>query len=321
MENEQNVSTTDNQDLDSQIQEIFDSEDVENDNQDNTADTEEQEEQTEETESEEETQDNITKCPDKFLNTDGTVNVENLLKSYQQLEPLLNQKADWEKEKAILQKKAEYAEQLQLQQQSLALQQGYRNSEDMELSKEVANAVSNEYEKYLYTVSDPERVQGLLAVYSKTPNPAILEKIEDEFSVDVVKRVSVFAERYKNQVIERQNTEKYEQYKQEAQNFVKKAFDDYPDWFKIPEFVEFFKSALEVKGDAFETSALIGHLQKLKDVFRKQFEEEQKLNSENEKEKDSLKNLTPKANQKVVTTKRVEDYTPEELDSAIEALV
>ena len=321
MENEQNVSTTDNQDLDSQIQEIFDSEDVENDNQENTADTEETEEQTEETESEDETQDNITKCPDKFLNTDGTVNVENLLKSYQQLEPLLNQKADWEKEKAILQKKAEYAEQLQLQQQSLALQQGYRNSEDMELSQEVANAVSNEYEKYLYTVSDPERVQGLLAVYSKTPNPAILDKIEEEFGVDVVKRVSVFAERYKNQVIERQNAEKYEQYKQEAQNFVKKSFDDYPDWFKIPEFVEFFKSALEVKGDAFETSALIGHLQKLKDVFRKEFEEELKLKSENEKEKDSLKNLSPKTNQKVVTTKRVEDYSPEELDSAIEALI
>lgn len=321
MENEQNVSTTDNQDLDSQIQEIFDSEDVENDNQENMADTEETEEQTEETESEDETQDNITKCPDKFLNTDGTVNVENLLKSYQQLEPLLNQKADWEKEKAILQKKAEYAEQLQLQQQSLALQQGYRNSEDMELTQEVANAVSNEYEKYLYTVSDPERVQGLLAVYSKTPNPAILDKIEEEFGVDVVKRVSVFAERYKNQVIERQNAEKYEQYKQEAQNFVKKSFDDYPDWFKIPEFVDFFKSALEVKGDAFETSALIGHLQKLKDVFRKEFEEEQKLKSENEKEKDSLKNLSPKTNQKVVTTKKVEDYSPEELDSAIEALI
>ena len=321
MENEQNVSTTDNQDLDSQIQEIFDSEDVENDNQENTADTEETEEQTEETESEDETQDNITKCPDKFLNTDGTVNVENLLKSYQQLEPLLNQKADWEKEKAILQKKAEYAEQLQLQQQSLALQQGYRNSEDMELSKEIANAVSNEYEKYLYTVSDPERVQGLLAVYSKTPNPAILDKIEEEFGVDVVKRVSVFAERYKNQVVERQNAEKYEQYKQEAQNFVKKSFDDYPDWFKIPEFVDFFKSALEVKGDAFETSALIGHLQKLKEVFRKEFEEELKLKSENEKEKDSLKNLSPKTNQKVVTTKRVEDYSPEELDSAIEALI
>lgn len=321
MENEQNVSTTDNQDLDSQIQEIFDSEDVENDNQENTADTEQTEKQIEETESEDETQDNITKCPDKFLNTDGTVNVENLLKSYQQLEPLLNQKADWEKEKAILQKKAEYAEQLQLQQQSLALQQGYRNSEDMELTQEVANAVSNEYEKYLYTVSDPERVQGLLAVYSKTPNPAILDKIEEEFGVDVVKRVSVFAERYKNQVIERQNAEKYEQYKQEAQNFVKKSFDDYPDWFKIPEFVNFFKSALEVKGDAFETSALIGHLQKLKDVFRKEFEEELKLKSENEKEKDSLKNLSPKTNQKVVTTKRVEDYSPEELDSAIEALI
>ena len=80
----ENVSTTGNTDLDSQIQEIFDKEDSEEivENQE-TADTEEVEKEekeqteTEETKETEENQDNI-KCPEKFLNSDGTVNVENL---------------------------------------------------------------------------------------------------------------------------------------------------------------------------------------------------------------------------------------------------
>lgn len=326
MEQDEIVSTTEDLDLDSQIQEIFDNEDEVDDsqNQNKTADTEENddEENTEENQNEENNnQDNI-KCPEKFLNTDGTVNVENLLKSYQQLEPLLNQKADWEKERAVLKQQADFAKELQAQQQTLAVEQGYKNAEDMQISKDVANAITNEYEKYLHTVAEPEKVQGLLALYSKYQNPATLERIEDEFGVDVVKHVSVFAERYKNQIIEKQNAEKYEQYKQEAENFVRKSFEDYPDWFKIPEFVDFFKSALEVKGDAFETSMLIAHLQKLKDYFRKEFENEQKLNLENENDKNSLRNLTPKSNPKTtIPNKKLEDYTNAELESAIEALV
>ena len=66
---------------------------------------------------------------------------------------------------------------------------------------------------------------------------------------------------------------------------------------------------------------LIQHLENLKQVFRKQFLEEQKLNSENEKDKDLLKNLSPKANPKTIPHKRLEDYTDAELESAIEALV
>lgn len=318
----ENVSTTETPDLDNQIQEIFDKEDSEEviENQE-PADTEEvtENEQTE-TEKIEENQDNI-KCPEKFLNSDGTVNVENLLKSYQQLEPLVNQKADWEKERAVLQQQAEYGKQLQAQQQALAVQRGFQNPDDMQLVMEVANAQANEYSKYLYMVEEPDKVRGLLSLYSQAPSPELLERIEDEFSVDVVKNVSLFAERLKNQVQERMNAERYEQYKKEAQEFVSNSIKEYPQWFEIPEFVDFFKDALEVKGDAFEMSKLVQHLENLKQYFHKQFIEEQKTNTENEKEKDSLKNLSPKTSANLVLNKKIEDYTDAELESAIEALV
>ena len=191
----------------------------------------------------------------------------------------------------------------------------------MQLVMEIANAQANEYERFLHTVAEPDRVQGLLALYRKVPTQELLAKIEDEYSVDVIKRASILSERYKNELQQRQNAQQYEQYKKEAQEFVSSAIKDYPEWFKIPEFVGFFKEALSVKGDAFETSKLIQHLENLKQVFRKQFIEEQKANSENEKEKNLLKTLSPKTNPKINPNKKIEDYTDAELETAIEALV
>ena len=261
------------------------------------------------------------KCPEQFLNTDGTVKLEDLLKSYKELELLANEKANWEKEKETLQKQADYAKQLEARQQAFAEQNGYQNQEDMQLVMEIANAQANEYERFLHTVSEPDRVRGLLALYRKVPNPELLSQIEEEFSIDVIKRASILSERYKNELQQRQNAQRYEQYKKEAQEFVSNAVKTYPEWFDIPEFVDFFKEALSVKGDAFATEKLIQHLENLKQVFRKQFIEEQKANSENEKDKTLLKTLSPKNNSKTLLNKRLEDYTDAELESAIEALV
>ena len=300
-------------DLDSQIQEIFDNED--------SAVEEKPDEQVEDSETKEtETKEEID-CPSEFLKEDGSVDVSNLLKSYNEIVPLVAQKSDWEKEKAELEKQVNFARNLQNQQLEQAQSDDYQDTDDMRLVREVAKAQAKEYEKYLYTVAEPERIQGLLALYSQNPNPELLARIEEEFGVDVVNRATIFAERFKTQVQEKINLERYEQYRQEAQNFVSKSINDYPDWFKIPEFVDFFKDALTVKGDAFETSQLVQHLQKLKDYFRKEFEEEQKLNSENEKDKNILKKLSPNNNSQNLVNKKYEDYTPEELDKAIEALI
>nr|DAI37213.1 MAG TPA: hypothetical protein [Caudoviricetes sp.] len=259
--------------------------------------------------------------PEEFLKSDGSLDVESLLKSYQELKPLADEKANWEEEKETLLKQAERSKQLEAQQHAIAEQSGFQNQEDMQLVMEIANAQANEYERFLHTVAEPDRVRGLLALYRKVPTPELLSQIEEEFSIDVIKRASIISERCKNNIQQRQNVQRYEQYQKEAKEFVSNAIKNYPEWFDIPEFVGFFKEALSVKGDAFETSRLIQHLENLKQVFRKQFLEEQKLNSENEKDKDLLKNLSPKANPKTIPHKRLEDYTDAELESAIEALV
>ncbi|DAB16867.1 TPA: hypothetical protein CPT98_07100 [Candidatus Gastranaerophilales bacterium HUM_19] len=312
------ISTQDGtESLENQIESILSEDDTNNDD---TSATEVESESNTEVQTSENNQDNI-EYPEEFLKSDGSVDVENLLKSYQELKPLVDEKANWEKERETLQKQADYARQLEAQQQALAVQSGFQNQEDMQLVMEIANAQANEYERFLHTVAEPDRVRGLLALYRKVPTQELLAKIEDEYSVDVIKRASILSERYKNELQQRQNAQQYEQYKKEAQEFVSSAIKDYPEWFKIPEFVGFFKEALSVKGDAFETSKLIQHLENLKQVFRKQFIEEQKANSENEKEKKFLKTLSPKTNPKINPNKKIEDYTDAELETAIEALV
>lgn len=306
------------QSLETQIDSILDEEPSD--------DSENQKSEIDEAEEKEEQQEEKSKdveCPSQFLNEDGSIKVQDLIKSYQELEPLANQKADWDKEKSELQKKVELLNKLESQQNAFAIQQGYQNHDDMQISLKVAEAEANEYYKYLYSLEEADRfrVQELLAYYSKVPSPALLKEIESEFNVDVVKNISLNSERYRNQLFEEQNAQRFEQYKQEAEAFVKKSIEDYPDWFKIPEFTQLFKAALEVKGDAFETSVLIKHLQNLKEYFRKEFIAEQNANTENEKEKKSLTNLSPKSSTKPILNKKLEDYTDAELEQAIEALV
>lgn len=313
---DENVSNSGQADsLETQIEGILD------ETPENTEVTEPLEENTQRQETAETTEEHKTQIPEQFLNPDGTVNIDDLLKSYNELQPLADEKAKWEQERTKLQKQADYAKQIQEQAQYEAQNLGYRNTEEYTLITKIAGATADEYMKYLHTVEEPDKVRGLLALYSKNPTPELLERIEDEFSVDVVKNVSVLAERAKNQILQRQQEERFEIIKQEAETFVQNSIKDFPDWFKIPEFTNFFADALKVKGDRFETAAFIKHLENLKEYFRKEFISEQNANKENKTELDELKNLTPKTIQQNTSSKSIDDYSPEELDKAIGELV
>lgn len=301
-----------NENLDTQIEGILNTENTEvTDNSENNTEVEEAPETT----------DNKPQVPEQFLNQDGTIKVDDLINSYNELQPLAEEKAQWEKEKTELQKQADYSKQLQEQAQIEARNLGYKNSEEYALITEIADVTSNEYLKYLHTVEEPDRVRGLLAIYSKNPTPELLEKIEDEFSVDVVKNVSILAERAKNQILQKQYEQKFEIIKQEAETFVQNAIKDFPEWFEIPEFTNFFADALKIKGDRFETTAFVEHIKKLKEYFKKEFIAEQNASKENKTEIDTLKNLSPKTIQQKTTVKNIDDYSPEELEKAIGELV
>lgn len=321
MDEEMNGAMDNSPSLDEQIQSILDenqSEETETQDLENNEETKEnQETQDGESESKEEN----TEIPKDFLNDDGTVKVQDLLKAYESLKPLEAEKSNWEQERIEFQKQTERLRQLQTEEQAKAFQLGYNSKEELDLALQVASAQAEEFKKYLYLVQEPDKVRGLLALYAQSPTDDLLAQIEDEFNVDVVKHVSVFGERVRNQLIQNQEAQRYQTIRQEAETFVKNSVKEFPEWFKVPEFRNFFADALRTKGDMFLTSEFVKHIENLREYFKKEFLAEQNANSENEKEKNTLKTLSPQSSKVVSITKKVEDYTPEELEKAISELV
>ena len=154
-----------------------------------------------------EKQDNIIKCPDKFKKKDGTVDVENLLKSYTELESMSSsQKNTWEKERAELQNKIDAFDR---QQQEQAEQYGFNSPQEMANAYEIVNTEANEYYKYVNETDDPVAVTRMLRDYINNPTEEKREEIELEFSPEVIRRVTAATERKRFQL--EQQSKQYNQ--------------------------------------------------------------------------------------------------------------
>lgn len=154
-----------------------------------------------------ETQDNTVKCPDKFKKEDGSVDVNNLLKSYTELESMSSsQKNTWEKERAELQSQIDA---FNKQQQEQAQQYGFNSPQEMANAYELVNTEANEYYKYVSSTEDPAVVTEMLRDYIANPTDQKREEIELEFSPEVIRRVTAATERKRFQL--EQQSQQYAQ--------------------------------------------------------------------------------------------------------------
>ncbi len=154
-----------------------------------------------------ETQDNTVKCPDKFKKEDGSVDVDNLLKSYTELESMSSsQKNTWEKERAELQSQIDA---FNKQQQEQAQQYGFNSPQEMANAYELVNTEANEYYKYVNSTEDPAVVTEMLRDYIANPTDQKREEIELEFSPEVIRRVTAATERKRFQL--EQQSQQYAQ--------------------------------------------------------------------------------------------------------------
>ena len=154
-----------------------------------------------------ETQDNTIECPDKFKKKDGSVDVDNLLKSYTELESMSSsQKNTWEKERAELQSQIDA---FNKQQQEQAQQYGFNSPQEMANAYELVNTEANEYYKYVNSTEDPAVVTEMLRDYIANPTDQKREEIELEFSPEVIRRVTAATERKRFQL--EQQSQQYAQ--------------------------------------------------------------------------------------------------------------
>ena len=238
--------------------------------------------------------DNIQdECPEKFKNKDGSIDVQKLAKSYKELEPLVNQKAELEKTNAELLKYKEQVEKEEKQRQEQAQKAGYNSAEDMQLEYEIANFTANQYARYLNQCEDPAVVRNMLIDYANNPTPEALEEIELEFSPNVIRTVSAQAERakitYEQQVAMQQQTARMTT----IEGTISQLCEKYNDLLQDEETKQLLVDSIQKYGENFtfeDGDRLLTYISKIKGV--KKAEKDAKLKEANDKETDKLAGIS-----------------------------
>ena len=233
-------------------------------------------------------------CPEKFRNEDGTANVEKILKSYKELEPLINQKAQWEKERAELLPFKEQVEKQQQQYAESARQQGFNSVQDMEQNYELASLTANEYAKYLRYTEEPEKVRAMLIEYAENPTDELLSDIEFEFPSEAIKRVTVAQERLRQQYADFASKQAETQKMSNIENVINYAVEKHNDIFDYEPFKNLFVNNLNRYGDNFtneDAEMLIGTMRQMKDLFQQEFSKQSNKEIQNNKATDAIASM------------------------------
>ena len=265
------------------------------------------------------------KVPEKFKNPDGSVNVENLLKAYTSAEPLFNQKAAWEKERAQLLEKAKLADELQQQQQQAANSKGYNTYDDMQMAYNIAALEANEYAKYLHLTDNPEEVRQMLINYMNNPSPELMRDIEIEFGSDVNKQVAAASERQKIVYEQQLAQQRMNNVDNKVKNVISESVDKHEDVFNIEPFKKLFVSTLQRYGDNFtseDSETLITSVMELRDYFRNEYANELKAKKENADATDTIASIAPNSGSaKSASAKDIDSMTDDDFAKAVRRLL
>lgn len=274
-----------------------------------------------------EVKDNTEKCPVKFQNEDGTVNVDNLLKSYKELEPLVNEKNSWQKERAELLKAKETLDSINKEKEQKAIEAGYESAEDMQFVYDLAYTEANEYAKYLNLADNPEEVRKMLIEYANNPSEDLMEQIELEFAPSINKKVGIASDRFK------QNYEAIRQQNEDAakyasiENVVKQSVQANKELFDYEPFKTLFTNTLSKYGNNFtfdDAQALMNAFSQMRTLFEAEFEKKRKTESENNAAKENIAALNHSNSAPSVerySNVDIDKMTAEELNKAISKLI
>jgi len=245
---------------------------------------------------EEPQEDNTVKCPDKFKNKDGSVNIDKVLKSYTELESHNStEKSNWEKERADLLKVKEQYEALQKVQEQNAKNAGYNSALDMKQSYEIASIEANEYSKYLGYCEDPESVRQLLIAYANNPSQELMEQIEMEFAPDVNKHIAVISDR-KAREFETQQQQRSDTIKMtNIENIISTSVDKNQELFNYEPFKKLLVNTLHRYGENFtqeDADILMQTFVDMKGAYQSEFEKGANMVKQNNAATDKLSSIT-----------------------------
>lgn len=288
------VETADNSqeaDLDTQISEALD-EPAEQDGNDTATESNDPVET-----QKEDVKDNISQCPDKFKNKDGSVDVEKLSKSYSELEKLRSsEQTKWQEERAELLKAKEQLDNLNKLKEDNAKNAGFNSAQEMQQAYDIVNFEANEYSKYLRYLDDDvrESVRNLLVQYANSPSAELMKEIEFEFSPEINKHVAVQADRMR-QAFENERRSNAETRKMTTiESVISQSVDANPEIFRYEPFKKLFVNTLHKYGDTFtfeDAKVLMDTFTSMKGSYKDEFTKEYGIKTANEKATDKLASI------------------------------
>lgn len=289
---------------------------IEDDNSDEITDDkpEIEESQEKDTEEDSEDEDKQEKILGKF-NSD-----EDVRNGYLELEKkttqLSQEKSEWEKEKALLQEKAQQAEQQQL---NVAKMYGYSSVDELnnylkeqETNTQLAQFTANEYAKFLNSVDYPDDVRDMLLKYQQNPDKALLENIEAEFPLETIKQVSENVAYYKGQLANQRQQALMNEERAYLENYLQETITKHKDVFEDKNVVALFGEAFKQLG-AFDSDIFIQHIKEVQKSAIQNYLTKQKADKENSEALSALEGLNPTSNGCNTGEKSVLEMTPDEL--------
>lgn len=255
----------------------------------------------------------VIEIPEKFKDKDGNVDLVKLAKAYKDLEPVVNQKADLEKEKINLEKELNDTKAVKQQQDEMAKLYGFNSFEEMksyqkelQQNTQLAQVEANAYAEFLNVCDDPVAVRQLLIAYAQNPTQELLAEIEDLFPADVNKRVGEFLAMQKAELRKQNDNMLYQEEAQKAQAFLENVTQEHKELFQNKAIVNLFGEAFLKYGTDLDMNKFVGYVDALKQSFIAEFIAEQGKTKENDDAIKKLEDLSPNTKTVVSTPKNVD---------------
>ncbi len=257
--------------------------------------------------------DEVIEIPEKFKDKDGNVDLKKLAKAYKELEPVVTQKANLEREKETLQKQADEAKEFRLQQDELAKSYGFKNIDELKTyQQEVKNTTkmaefeANAYAEHLERCDDPVGVRQLLIAYAQNPTKELLAEIEDIFPADVNKKVGEVLAVQKAEFQQQNANLAYQEEATKAEAFLQEVTTTHKELFQNKAIVNLFGEAFLKFGTNLDMNKFKGYVDDLKQSFIAEYVSEQGQKNENNEALKTLEGLSPNTKTVVSTPKNVD---------------
>lgn len=187
-------------------------------------------------------------------------------------------------------------------------------------NKDLAGFEADEYLKYIDEVQDPDEMKKVLLKYRQNPDKEILDFIEAEFPMDVIKNVAGKLELAKGQLQNKKNEAQKEQFMNSAKEYLDVNVNKYSEEFKNPAFTELYTEAFKALGTDLDTDLFISLLNKYTESVIKNANLQKNMQKENDEATDEMAGLSVGQTQNL-SEKPLKAMSDKELASYIKKFV